>query len=270
MERPAKRGVATQGRTRRRRAPAIDGSLPRGAKRQSARADAARVASAALVGELASAFAHDLSQPLNALAARLEACVMHLRSARLDPLTVLGVLAEAAKDGELTADLLRRMRDCTRHRVPQPTVVDVRDLVARVLGAVAPDAEQHGLTLCGDPTPDPLHARVDAFQIEQVLASIVGQAVDALAQTRPRGGEVRLRATSGPRRTVVVDVSYRASAPPNGDAAQRALLIDRAVVRKIVETHGGTLSTVRTAGGTTVRLTLPAAARGRADVATRQ
>jgi signal transduction histidine kinase len=219
------------------------------------RPDFARIVSAAVVGEVTSALAHDLSQPLNALTMRMETCKLRLRLTPSDPSALLELLGEADKDVERAAAVVQRMRECTRRRAPEASVVDLRDVLARAVDVVRPTSVTPRTT-----ATRPLHVRVDPFQIEQVLVSVLRRAVDA--QVRAGLDEIRLQPGPGARKTVVVTVSYPEAAAAleteRGTRVAPSRMHD-AVARGVLAAHGGTLSIVRSAGRTTVRLTLPAA-----------
>jgi len=144
----------------------------------------------ALVGQLAAGVAHELGTPLSVVSARAELLASGDASA-----------VEAGKNGRIILEqadrmtgIIQQLLDFSRRRGPKMELANLARVTAQTLDLIAPVAERARVTI--DYTVGgPVFARVDASQIEQVLANMCMNGIQAM----PNGG--RLRVSVGARRT---------------------------------------------------------------------
>lgn len=221
------------------------------------------------MGEMATAIAHEINQPLAAIALYLDGSASLLAKDRYEgPVThSLGL----AKDQCLRAgDIIRRLRsfvsggDAVRRLENLPRLVDEACDLA-LLGA----REAGVATSVVHDTHD-LPVLVDAVQIEQVMVNLVRNALDALAGT----AGATLRVSTAPRVDGMALVSVTDNGPGIGTAVAGRLFepfistkglkgmgVGLSICRTIVEGHGGKIWVDPDAGlGATFRFTLPLSA----------
>lgn len=204
----------------------------------------------AAAGEMAGALAHELNQPLTALAAYAAACETLLARGdsgeRLH--TALGGLV---RESNRAGEVLRRLRDFFRTGATQLEAFPLDELVAQAVAGCQARAGRAGIALeVGELPPVALFA--DRLQLEVVLRNLLANACDALdglpadALRRIRiGGQLlpgqRLCLQvedSGPG--ISAAVAARLFEPFQSDKSS-GLGLGLAISRAIVETHGGTL-----------------------------
>lgn len=216
------------------------------------------------LGQIASALAHEINQPLTAIAnfasgARRLVATGNTAGAE----TALARIAEQADRG---AQIVQRLRDFMRKRDTEkrpeslPAVIEE----ACALAMVGLRGQPVRLTRTIDPAAET--AVLDRVQIEQVLFNLMRNAIEAMA------GSPRQDLTITTRRLGAETVEIRvADTGPGLPEAVRARLfepfvttrpnglgIGLSICRSIVQAHGGCLSAEDNAGGGTVfRLTLP-------------
>src|SRR5512139_267864 len=121
------------------------------------------------MGEMAASLAHEVNQPLGAIANYAQGCRNRLRAGSITHPelleTVEAITREALRAGEIT----RRVRELLRKEEAQRATVDAAEIVRAALGIVAAAASRQlvGLTSRIAPTPMPVY--VDQIQIEQVV-----------------------------------------------------------------------------------------------------
>jgi signal transduction histidine kinase len=150
-------------------------------------------------------------------------------------------------------------------RAPRPNVerLAVRPLLTDLAAFITPECSKKGVSLDLD-LAGPDTAWVDGFQLKQAVLNLVLNAL----QATPAGGHVVVRAGGDPRRLVVeVSDDGEGMSPETRERAFTPFFTTReegtglglALVRRIVEQHGGSVDISSTPGeGTTVTLVFPA------------
>lgn len=216
--------------------------------------------------EFAHVVSHDLKAPLRGIASLaewvLKDCADALSDTTKDHLELL--MGRAERMGELIDGILAYSR---AGRNPSVETVDTQALVKEVLDSLAPP-ESIRVRIDG-PLPE---VRYDRTQLAQVLQNLIGNAIEHLG--RPSGEvTVSCRERDGPLELRVRDdgtgIEERhfgrifkmfQSLRSHGNGSSGVGL---AIVKKIVESHGGSVSVESTLGsGTTFRFTVPRDACG--------
>ncbi|MBK9349135.1 MAG: PAS domain S-box protein [Sulfuritalea sp.] len=93
----------------------------------------ARVARLSTMGEMATGIAHELNQPLSAIANFSRGCIRRLRSGGMSPQELIVPLEEVCEQAERAGDILRHVRDFVRKREPRLKSLDVNQIVRAVV-----------------------------------------------------------------------------------------------------------------------------------------
>jgi two-component system sensor kinase FixL len=216
------------------------------------------------MGEMASALAHELNQPLSAIANYLNGAKRLLgRSVDADPRAVEAV--EKAVDQALRAgDIIRRLRDFLSRGEGERSVESLSKLVHEACGLALVGAKESGIEVRYDLDPHLDRVVVDRIQIQQVLVNLVRNALDAMD-----GQERRQLMVS----TIVEDDMAIVSVADTGTghdevAAERlfqpfvttkpqGMGVGLSISRTIVEAHGGQIWTEPNAeGGATFKFSV--------------
>jgi PAS domain S-box-containing protein len=149
------------------------------------------------MGEMATAIAHELSQPLAAVRNFIEGAIRRLaQPGSLDD-AVWG-LRSADRQAEHAALIIRSVRDYIARREPSETYADLREVLADSAYFIELRAREAGVTVTIDQASEPLPVYVERVLIGQVLLNLAFNAIDALGQgtqadpTLPRNNELRL------------------------------------------------------------------------------
>src|SRR5262249_38487998 len=147
----------------------------------------------AMLGELSASIAHEVSQPLGAILSNADAGTMILDSdaeGRIDE--VREILADIRRDDLRAREVVRRVRALAQRREPELKPLDPNDLIAAVQPLLAADAARRDVTVELDLTPLPL-VRGDRVQLQQVLANLILNAMDAMETVPVEQRRVRLQ-----------------------------------------------------------------------------
>lgn len=148
------------------------------------------------MGEMASSLAHELNQPLTAIAnysmgtsARVKAA--QRRGETLDASALLDALGKTAAQAERAGQVIKRIRDFVKRSEPKRERTNVRKLADDALGLVDAEAAKRRVAIHVDLPADLPDVDVDPILIAQVLLNLLKNAIDAQG---PAGrGEVRMR-----------------------------------------------------------------------------
>src|SRR6266480_3721712 len=140
----------------------------------------------ATIGEMAAGVAHELNQPLTAIANYAQACSRLLSRPDTDPSELQQALSEITAQAVRAADIIRRLRGLARSRQSDRECVSVNALVSEVIDLVESDARLHGVPVSLDLADELPNVLVDPGQIQHVILNFVRNGLEALA-SRPSG-----------------------------------------------------------------------------------
>jgi two-component system sensor kinase FixL len=220
------------------------------------------------MGELTASLAHEVNQPLGAIANYAQGCRRRIEAgataAELLP-TLNAIASEALRAGEIT----RRVRELLRKENSPHALADVAQIVRAAVEIAAPAARAQHVVLRIEAAPALPAVRVDPIQVEQVVLNLLLNAIDACAQAADRTVAVRIAAAGDGLVEVLVHdrgsgIDPRVAAhifEPFMTTKPNGLGMGLAISRSIVAAHGGELTLdADRADGTVFRFTLPRAA----------
>jgi signal transduction histidine kinase len=216
-------------------------------------------------GEFAAALAHEINQPLTAIAN-----YARLVKAAADPTAASVASDRLIAQVERAAEVVRRLRNFIRLGRSEVAPATVPRLVQEAVAYCCAELSTQGIELQSRLARDLPVVKVDALQIEQVIVNLVRNAAEALTDAGRYDGKVTIEAERVAGVSVVIRV--RDNGPGfDQDLAERAvdpfattkidgLGLGLSLARSIVEAHGGRLSIESSARGAVVSFTLPALA----------
>ncbi|MCX7097639.1 MAG: PAS domain S-box protein [Methylococcales bacterium] len=140
----------------------------------------AHVARVCLVGELGSGIAHELSQPLSAIANYTQACLRFIDAENPDFEKLGDTLFKAHQQALRAGQVVRRMKEFVSPKWTDRLSTNINALVRDTLGLCASDFKQHHIALKLKLAENLPATAVDNVQIEQVLINLYRNSVDAL------------------------------------------------------------------------------------------
>jgi len=133
-----------------------------------------------VMGQLASALAHELNQPLGAILRNAEAAELFLQASSPDLEEVAAILADIRKDDQRAGQVIDRMRGLLKRRESQWSELDLNAVAEEVAGLLRFDAEARRLKLTLELSRSASCVRGDRVQLQQVLLNLILNAMDAM------------------------------------------------------------------------------------------
>ena len=227
-------------------------------------AELAHVLRLGTIGEIAAGLAHEINQPLGAIANYAQGCALRLRAGPLDPAVLLDVVERIAGQALRAGEVIRRLRDLVRKDEAAHAPAALNELVRGAARLIDAEARRRGVAVRLELAPALPPIRCDAIQIEQVLLNVLLNGVEATDGV-PNAVVVRTAARDGLVEVAVRDAGVGLPPPPVDVFAPfvttkpEGLGMGLSISRSIVEAHGGALWAVANPDrGTTFHLTLPA------------
>ncbi|GJD77403.1 sensor protein FixL [Methylobacterium gregans] len=242
------------------------------ARLQELQSELAHVSRLSAMGEMASALAHELNQPLGAIANYTKGCRRLL--ARPGPEAIaktVEVLGKAAEQALRAGQIIRRLREFVARGETERRVEPVARLIEEASALALVGAREQGIVARVVVDPRVGSVLADRVQVQQVLVNLLRNAREAMQQgdrreltveARPIGGETVEIAVSDTGPGIAAEVADRLF-QPFVTTKRSGMGVGLSICRTIVEAHGGRLDVERNGtGGATFRLTLPAARVG--------
>jgi two-component system sensor kinase FixL len=234
------------------------------------RQELAHVTRVTTMGEMATGLAHEVNQPLAAIAAYARGASVRLKAGKANLEELTTVVERIAEDAHRAGEVIRRLRQFVKRRDTERTAVDANHIVREVCAFVVAEAAHRQVTLTTDLAANLPRVKADSVEIQQVLLNLVRNAFDAVATMNTSQRRVcvgtRLN-TDDDAEVSVADAGPGISAnlkeqvfEPFFTSKEAGLGMGLAICRTLVESHGGRIWTREShLGGARVCFSLPLA-----------
>ncbi|MFO1246713.1 MAG: PAS domain S-box protein [Alphaproteobacteria bacterium] len=219
------------------------------------------------LGEMASTLAHELNQPLTAIASYLNGARRLVERGRPeDGEQIRQALDSAAGQALRAGQIIKRLREFVSRGESERAPEDLRKLIEEASALALVGAKESGVrvSFSFDPRVGPV--MVDKIQIQQVVLNLVRNAVEAMQEGSDRRElNISTWAIDGQIAEVAVADTGPGIAPeimdrlfqPFVTSKRHGMGVGLSISRTIVEAHGGTLTAAAAEGGGTIfRMTL--------------
>jgi two-component system, LuxR family, sensor kinase FixL len=220
------------------------------------------------MGEMASALAHELNQPLAAIANYMKGSRRLLENRQDEGLGLLRDAMDKAADQALRAgDIIRRLRDFVSRGESERRVEDVKKLIEEATALALVGAKDKGVRVRFAFAPRLDYVLADKVQVQQVLLNLIRNAIDAMETAPTR--ELVVATSPAPDNMIEISVADTGGgiAPEIADqlfqpfvtTKSHGMGVGLSISRTIIESHGGLIMhRPNPGGGTIFTLTLPA------------
>jgi two-component system sensor kinase FixL len=222
------------------------------------------------MGEMASSIAHEVNQPLTAIATYAQACRRLVDGGLAETPEVLDVLERIGEEAIRAGDIIHRLRGLVKKRDDKMHECDIIQLLNEIAPLASVDARLNNVELMFALPPKTPRILADGVQIQQVVLNLIRNGIDSMLGNEPERRILKVRAEHVMGDGVKVSVSDQGCGIPDESddslfqpfftTKEAGLGLGLNISRSIISKHGGHLWFSRNpGGGTTFHFTLPEA-----------
>lgn len=222
------------------------------------------------MGELATGIAHELNQPLTAIANYAAASSKMVAADTSHSEKVISALQAIQVQADRASEIIRRLRKFVKKQNPQKTDVNINALIADVMDFMEMEINEHKVQVRLDLLGNLPQVHADAIQIEQVLVNLIRNSLDAMSHVDAVTRQLNVRSYLNETAYVQVDVADTGEgidagslneifAPHVTTKSTKGMGMGLAISRSIIDLHNGRLWAQSQPGkGATFFFALPA------------
>jgi two-component system sensor histidine kinase TtrS len=199
---------------------------------------------------MASQLAHEINQPLAAIANFANGLAMRLRNGEVDRGAMIAAAAQIREQAMRAGEVIRRLRGFVRKEAARREYVDVNHLLQEAARLVETEAQHKGIAIRFRLDAEVPPIQVDHVQIEQVVVNLLRNGIDSIVEADDEAGEL-LVVTELLDQTIRVAIRDTGTGLPAGAEEELfepyfttkpdGLGMGLSISRSIIESHGGSL-----------------------------
>ena len=224
------------------------------------------------MGEMATGIAHEVNQPLTAIATFAQACQRLIASGNVELKEISDALEQISAQALRAGEVIRRLRSFVKNREVRREPIEANRLLEDVRMLAQTDARHNGVRLQIEPCSPSPYVKADAVQIQQVVLNLVRNSIDAMQEIPEAQREIILRTqfdAEGDVEFMVADRGVGVGAVASAELFNPFFTtkpggtgLGLSIAKSIAEAHGGTIAVRSEVGvGTTFVVELPSMPR---------
>ena len=216
---------------------------------QQALADVDRINS---MGEMASALAHEINQPLASVVTFTKGCVHRLKNGKYQLNEIIDAMQEAASQAERAGQIVHRIKDFAKRGKLIFEKVEINPFIKDILKLMQDNFDAHKITVKINFMENLMTAYIDKLHIERVITNLLCNAIEAMVEAKTEFPHLLLSTQQSNDETIEINIEDNGPGFKEGQlnsifepyftTKAKGLGLGLAICRTIVEAHHGHLS----------------------------
>lgn len=235
---------------------------------QDIQAELLHVSRLSAMGQMASALAHELNQPLTAILNYVRAARRLLEMEGGASPKTLETMDKAVAQTSRAGQIIRRLRDFVEKGQSHQALDNLNRTIEEAAALALVGAKEANVKVTLDLSPAIPEVLIDRIQIQQVLLNLIRNSIEAMALTERRELTIRSALTGSLAEVAVTDTGLGLAEPVAAQLFQpfvttkpQGMGLGLSISRSIIDTHGGRIwAEANESGGMTFHFTVPTGA----------
>ncbi len=205
-----------------------------------------------LMGEMASGIAHEVNQPLTAIATYSQVSLNLMKAENPDLIKLADISYKTQQQALRAGQIIRRMREFVKANTKQTACIDLNELINEAANLCLSELKHGNITLSVELQKNLPFVNVDTIQIEQVIINLLRNSADAL-ESCPENQHRKISIHSLLMPNETIEVRVKDNGPGIDDDQQQKIIMPfyttkadgmgmgLSISRSIIEAHEGTL-----------------------------
>ncbi len=236
---------------------------------QKLREELAHAGRVSMLGEITSALAHEINQPLAAILANAEVAKRFLFRETVDTKEIAEILDDIIRDDKRASDVVSKVRAFVKKEKLRHEPLDLNLVIHQLVDLIRSDTLLQGLSIAMDLSPDPAMVHGDSIQLQQVILNLILNGAAAMREVTPDRRKIVVRTTMLDGRTVKASVTDFGTGVDEGQIKRifepfyttkaEGLGVGLSISQTIIKDHGGNMEASNNQeGGAVFSFILPA------------
>jgi PAS domain S-box-containing protein len=205
-----------------------------------------------LMGEMTASFAHELNQPLTAIASNAAAARRFLERGRIDKALMRELLKDLSADSQRAGTIMQGIRSLVRKDTSVHSRVNLNAIINETVRLVSSDILSRESVVITELDPNLPDVNAAPVQIQQILLNLIMNALDAMERFPPEERRITISTRSAEGEICEITVrDFGVGLPQDRpdkifdhffSTKQTGMGMGLTIVRSIVEAHGGTIT----------------------------
>lgn len=220
-------------------------------KLEQTRADLARFARVASLGELTASIAHEVNQPLAGVVSSANACQRWLVSDPPNGARALQSIDRIIRDANRASQVVERIRNLVKNAPPRKVAVNINEAALEIVALLRAQIEDNGISLKTQLSDGVSLVWADRIQLQQVILNLIINAIEAMGELTEGPRNLFISTESDESNDILLTVRDSGTGLDSARAQhvfdafyttkREGMGMGLAVSRGIIEAHGGRL-----------------------------